>query len=86
VKPAGDSGAYAEDTIVAIASAAGRGAVALVRLSGPEAFSLASKHLRDWPQEPRTSHLCDVFDGDQKLDQALVTLFRGLIRSRAKTP
>jgi len=77
VKPAGDSGAYAEDTIVAIASAAGRGAVALVRLSGPEAFSLASKHLRDWPQEPRTSHLCDVFDGDQKLDQALVTLFPG---------
>ena len=67
-----------EDTIVAVASAPGRGAVALVRLSGPDAFSIAAKHLRLLPPEPRVTHLCDVFDGKQKLDQALVTLFPSL--------
>jgi tRNA modification GTPase len=65
------------DTIVAIASAPGRGAVALIRLSGPDAFLIAAKHLPSWPPEARASHLCDVFDRGQKLDQALVTLFPG---------
>jgi len=72
---AGTSAAQLEDTIVSVASAPGRGAVALVRLSGPDAFSIAAKHLRLSPAEPRLSQLCDVFDGEQKLDQALVTLF-----------
>jgi len=63
------------DTIVAVASATGRGAVALVRLSGPDAFAIAAKHLQELPKEPRVAHLCEVFDGDRKLDQALVTLF-----------
>lgn len=66
-----------DDTIVAVASAPGRGAVALVRLSGADAFSIAAKHLRVKPPEARVSHLCEVIDGDQKLDQALVTLFPG---------
>ena len=64
-----------EDTIVAVASANGRSAVALVRLSGPDAFSIAANHLRVWPPGPRVTFLCDVFDVDHKLDQALVTLF-----------
>ena len=68
---------HLEDTIVAVASATGRGAVALVRLSGPEAFSIALRHLRTTPPEPRVSQLCDVFDDEQKLDQALVTMFPG---------
>ncbi|HXN76058.1 MAG TPA: tRNA uridine-5-carboxymethylaminomethyl(34) synthesis GTPase MnmE [Gemmatimonadaceae bacterium] len=66
-----------EDTIVAIATAPGRGAIALVRLSGPDAFRIAAKHLGLWPPEPRVTHLCDVFDGDERLDQALITLFPG---------
>ena len=65
----------APDTIVAIASPPGRGAIALVRLSGPDAFAIAARHLRAIPVEPRVAHLCDVLDGDGKLDQALVTLF-----------
>jgi tRNA modification GTPase len=73
----GASGVRLDDTIVAVASAPGRGAVALVRLSGADAFSLAAKHLRVKPSEPRVSHLCEVIDGDQQLDQALVTLFPG---------
>lgn len=74
----GTTAVQLEDTIVAVASAPGRGAVALVRLSGPDAFSIAAKHLRLLPPEPRVTHLCDVFDGKQKLDQALVTLFPSL--------
>jgi tRNA modification GTPase len=74
---AGRSTLKLEDTIVAVSSAPGRGAVALVRLSGPDAFKIAAKHLGLWPPEPRVTHLCDVLDGDQRLDQALVTLFPG---------
>jgi tRNA modification GTPase len=68
---------HLEDTIVAVASAPGRGAIALVRLSGRDSFRIAAKHLGVWPLDPRISHLCDVFDGDERLDQALITLFPG---------
>jgi len=71
----GTSAVRLEDTIVALASAPGRGAIALVRLSGPDAFSIAATLLGASPPEPRVAHLCDLFDGEQKLDQALVTLF-----------
>ena len=74
---AGANAVRLDDTIVAVASAPGRGAVALVRLSGVDAFFIAAKHLRLKLPEPRVSHLCEVIDGDQKLDQALVTLFPG---------
>ena len=66
---------HAQDTIVAVASAVGRGAIALVRLSGPEAFAIARKHVHSWPAEPRVAHLSEVSSGGEKLDQALVTLF-----------
>jgi len=71
----GISAVQLEDTIVALASAPGRGAIALVRLSGRDAFSIAGTILRNSAQEPRIAHLCDLFDGEEKLDQALVTLF-----------
>jgi len=41
----------------------------------PDALAIAAKHLRPTPAEARTPHLCDVFYGEEKLDQALVTLF-----------
>lgn len=66
---------HLHDTIVAVASATGRGAVALVRLSGPDAFAIAARHVRLLPNEPRVAHLCEVFRGEEKLDAALVTLF-----------
>jgi tRNA modification GTPase len=65
-----------EDTIVAVATPIGRGALALVRLSGPDALSIARKHLRLLPEQPRVTQLCTVYDGEEVLDQALVTLFR----------
>ena len=66
-----------DDTIVAAATPNGRGALALIRLSGRDAFSIAAKHLRPLPSRPRVSQLCSVHDGDELLDQALVTLFPG---------
>lgn len=66
-----------DDTIVAIATAGGRGALALVRLSGPDAFQIAAKHLQPSPSHPRVAQLCSVSNGNEILDQALVTLFPG---------
>jgi tRNA modification GTPase len=66
---------YPVDTIVALGTPPGRGAIALVRLSGPRAFEIASRHIATWPLAPRTSHLCEIFDGQEKLDDALVTVF-----------
>lgn len=65
----------AQDTIVALATPPGRGAIAVVRLSGPEAFDIAARHVQSWPPEPRHPHLSDIVSADAKLDQALVTLF-----------
>ena len=74
---AGRSITQLDDTIVAIATAGGRGALALVRLSGPDAFQIAAKHLQPAPSHPRVAHLCSVSNGNEILDQALVTLFPG---------
>ncbi len=70
-----DRGLLIDDTIVAIASPVGRGAIAVVRLSGPRAFSIASRHVRNWQHQPRVAHLSDFFDGEQRLDEVLITAF-----------
>jgi tRNA modification GTPase len=77
VRTATESGVQLGDTIVAVATPNGRGAIALVRLSGPDAFAIAAKHLEPMPPQPRAAHLCSVRDGSELLDQALVTLFPG---------
>lgn len=69
--------AQLEDTIVAVATPSGRGALALVRLSGPDAFSIAQRHLRALPTQPRAAQLLTVYEGEEVLDQALVTVFPG---------
>ncbi|XOD69229.1 MAG: tRNA uridine-5-carboxymethylaminomethyl(34) synthesis GTPase MnmE [Flavobacteriales bacterium AspAUS03] len=71
------------DTIVALATAGGAAAIAVVRLSGPEAVPMvekifypvrSSKRLRDQPTH--TIHLGHLSDGEKILDQVLVSLFR----------
>jgi len=64
-----------QDTIVAVATAPGRGAISLVRLSGPDAFRIAARHVKQLPATPRIVQLCDVFHGEEKLDEALVTVY-----------
>lgn len=66
-----------EDTIVAIATPPGRGAIAVVRLSGATAFEIARRHIAPWPAKPRAATLCEITDQTGQLDQGLVTLFPG---------
>jgi len=65
------------DTITALATAPGRGAISVVRLSGSNALDIASQIVEPWPTEPRRATLCRILDsqGKQALDQALVTTF-----------
>ena len=69
--------AQLEDTIVAVATPSGRGALAVIRLSGPDAFAIAAQHLDLQPSQMRVPQLCSVYDGREVLDQALVTFFPG---------
>lgn len=71
------------DTIVALATPSGAGAVAIVRVSGPQALdtvaevfqSVKDKDLR--VQKTHTLHLGYIKDGDKIIDQVLVSIFKG---------
>lgn len=64
------------DTIAALATPPGAGAVALVRVSGPAAWRSASGFLElAGPPEPRRQTLAWARDGERRLDRLLVTLF-----------
>lgn len=63
-------------TICALASGAG-GAVALVRVSGPQALLLLQKLVGTQTSfEPRKQVFCAIYDGETLLDKALVTYFQ----------
>jgi len=66
------------DTIAAIATPPGVGALAVIRVSGPGAFDVVSR-LTDVPRDPpRTAHVRTLRSADgEVLDQAVVTLFPG---------
>jgi len=70
---------FHSDTIVARATAAGVGAIAVVRVSGPSALRLTDELLKiavaDKPTH--TAHLRTMYDGDGVMDEALITLFKG---------
>ena len=65
------------DTIAAIATAPGRGAIALVRMSGADADVIASRTISPWPLAPRVATLATVRDPTTNaiVDRALVTRF-----------
>src|SRR6202035_1746644 len=69
-----------EDTIAAIATPVGEGAIAVLRLSGSEAKAIATCIFRggtsvaEW--EPRQLYLGEVWSQDGKIDQVLGTYFR----------
>ncbi|TDS59642.1 tRNA uridine-5-carboxymethylaminomethyl(34) synthesis GTPase MnmE [Myroides indicus] len=71
------------DTIVALATPSGAGAVAIVRVSGPNAIefvadvfqSIKNKDLRK--QKTHTLHLGFIKDDAKIIDQVLVSLFKG---------
>lgn len=66
------------DTIVALATAPGIGAIAVIRLSGPKAIELTStifskKHLRQQPSH--TVHFGKLQNGNEVIDEVVVTLY-----------
>ncbi len=69
---------HQDDTIVAISTPSGRGGIGVVRLSGPDALSIAGKilRLRSDGLEPRKATLADLVDDEgHKVDETLTTLF-----------
>src|SRR5215212_1486149 len=66
-----------DDTIVALATPAGRSAVAVLRLSGPAAYDVAERVLRPWPLPARVARLCALRDPNtgELVDRPLVTRF-----------
>jgi tRNA modification GTPase len=68
----------ADDTIVALATPPGRGGLAVVRLSGPQARRIAEALLVPaTPLEPRRATLVRVAGGEGVVDEAIATFFAG---------
>ena len=72
-----------DSTICAISTAPGNGAIAIIRLTGKEALSIADKlfvsrgkEKKLIDQEANTIHFGNLKDGDEIIDEVLVSLFR----------
>lgn len=68
------------DTIAAISTPFGEGAVALLRLSGPQSMAVADRvfdgKTRPSESAPRVQQFGKIIDGGEVLDEVLLTLFR----------
>ncbi len=67
-----------EETIVALATPNGIGAIGVIRLSGPDAIIIANSVFKGkdlTKQESHTIHFGQIVDGDLLLDEVLVSLF-----------
>jgi tRNA modification GTPase len=72
----------ANDTVVALSTARGVGAVAVVRLSGPDSWAIARKMVAErkffGALSPRSMALFDLIDGSgERIDRALAVKFEG---------
>ena len=71
------------DTIVALATPSGAGAIAIIRVSGPKALEIVAPLFRARSKKPlekqpsHTLHLGNLVDGERTLDEVLVSVFRG---------
>jgi tRNA modification GTPase len=75
-----DTPVYTSDTIIALATPSGIGAIGVIRLSGPDAIALvnqvfAGKDLSI--QHTHTIHFGTIREGNQIIDEVLVSLFVG---------
>src|ERR1700729_3029188 len=67
-----------EETIVALATPNGIGAIGVIRLSGTDAINIANKVFKGkelTQQASHTIHFGQIVDGDLVLDEVLVSLF-----------
>ncbi|XMO85969.1 tRNA uridine-5-carboxymethylaminomethyl(34) synthesis GTPase MnmE [Algibacter sp. AS12] len=72
-----------QDTIVALATPSGAGAIAVIRLSGNEAIQLADSCFKSvkankslFSQKTHTIHLGHIIEGDRTIDEVLVSIFK----------
>lgn len=71
-----------QDTIVALATPSGAGAIAVIRLSGKNAISISEKQFRSISgkilsnQATHTIHLGHIIDGDRTIDEVLLSIFK----------
>ncbi|MEB0261017.1 tRNA uridine-5-carboxymethylaminomethyl(34) synthesis GTPase MnmE [Mucilaginibacter sp. 10B2] len=69
---------YTEETIVALATPNGAGAIGVIRLSGPEAITIAQKVWKGkdlTKQASHTLHFGRIVDGGLELDEVVASLF-----------
>ncbi len=72
-----------QDTIVALATPAGAGAIAIIRVSGTDAITICSPLFRSTSnkilaeQKSHTLHLGHIMDGQRMIDEVLISLFKG---------
>jgi tRNA modification GTPase len=72
-----------QETIVALATPSGAGAIAIIRLSGKEAISISAQVFESvsgkdiTSQKTHTIHLGHIMDGAKTYDQVLLSIFKG---------
>ena len=72
-----------QDTIVALASPSGAGAIAVIRISGNEAITIAASVFQSvtgkdiTKQRSHTLHLGHIIDNQKVIDQVLLSIFKG---------
>jgi len=72
-----------QDTIVALATASGSGAIAIIRLSGKDAITIAAQVFTSvkgkdiTKQKSHTLHLGHIVDDNKIYDEVLLSLFKG---------
>ncbi len=72
-----------QDTIVALATPSGAGAIAVIRISGPDAIEIGASVFKSVKgkdltrQKSHTLHLGHIVDDEKTLDEVLVSIFKG---------
>jgi len=71
-----------QDTIVALATPSGAGAISIIRLSGNNAVTLAEKRFKSVSrkklseQATHTIHLGHIMDDNRTIDEVLISVFK----------
>lgn len=69
-----------QDTICALSTPVGSGAIGVIRLSGPRAIPLVNACFKGKDlslQKGQTLHFGEIIDGEEIIDEVLISLFRG---------
>ena len=71
-----------DDCIIALATASGSGAIAIIRISGEEAITICDSHFKSVShkklasQKTHTIHLGHIIKNEKALDEVLVSVFK----------